>query len=66
MRSAGVAAAPALERDAGGVLVVLRGGAVWMGTATASAAKATKGTRLDVRFSCNCPFTAMIIVCAGA
>ena len=46
--------------------MVLRGGAVWMGTATASAAKATKGTRLDVRFSCNCPFTAMIIVCAGA
>jgi hypothetical protein len=65
VRSAGVAAAPALERDAGGVLVVLRGGAVWRGTATASAAKATKGTRLDVPFSCNCR-TVMIIVCAGA
>jgi hypothetical protein len=65
-----VAAAPDLERDAGGVLVVLLvvllGGAVWMGTATAPAAEATKWTRLGVPFTLQLPYTVMIIVCAGA
>jgi hypothetical protein len=64
--SAVVAAAPDLERDAGGVLVVLLGGAVWMGTATAPAAEATKWTRLGVPFTLQLPYTVMIIVCAGA
>jgi len=46
-----VAAAPNLMRDADGVLVVLLGGAVWMGTATAPAAQATTWTRLGVAFT---------------
>jgi hypothetical protein len=41
--SAVLAAEPELERDAGGVLVVLLGGAVWMGTATAPAAEPPRG-----------------------
>jgi hypothetical protein len=53
-------------RDAGDVLVVLLAGAVWMGTATAPAAQATKGTGLGVLFTLQLPSTVMIIVCAGA
>jgi hypothetical protein len=64
--SAGVAAAPNLKRDADGVLVVLLGGAVWMGTATAPAAQATTWTKLGVPFTRHLPSTVMIIVCAGA
>jgi hypothetical protein len=61
-----VAAAPDRERDAGGVLVVLRCGAVWMGTATAPVAEGTKWTGLGVPFTLQLPYTVMIIVCAGA
>jgi hypothetical protein len=46
-----VAGAPDLERDAGGVLVVLLGGAVWTGTVSAPALEAIKGTRLGVAFT---------------
>jgi len=45
-------------RDAGGVLVVLRGGTVWMGTATAPAAQAVSHG--------NLPSTVVIIVYVGA
>jgi hypothetical protein len=48
------------------VLVVLLGGVVWMGTATAPAAQATKWIRLGVPFTRQLPYTVMIIVCAGA
>jgi hypothetical protein len=48
------------------VLVVLLGGVVWMGTATAPAAQATKWIRLGVPFTVQLPSTVMIIVCAGA
>jgi hypothetical protein len=61
-----VAAAPNLKRNADGVLVVLLGGVVWMGTATAPAAQATTWTRLGVAFTLQLPSTVMIIVCAGA
>jgi hypothetical protein len=43
--SAEAAAAPDLKRGAGGVLVVLLAGAVWMGTATAPVAQATTSTK---------------------
>jgi hypothetical protein len=46
------------------VLVVLLGGVVWMGTATAPAAQATKWIRLGVPFTLQLPSTVMIIVCA--
>jgi len=46
-----VAAAPNLDREVGGVLVVLPGGALWMGTATAAAAEATKGTGLSAPYT---------------
>jgi hypothetical protein len=49
-----VATAPDLERDAGGVLVVLLGGVVWMGTATVPAAEATQGGPGCCRSRCNC------------
>jgi hypothetical protein len=64
--SAVVATAPDLERDAGGVLVVLPGGTVSMGTATPPAAEATKWTRLGLPFTLQLPYTVMIIVCAAA
>ena len=66
-RSAVVAGAPDLERVAGGVLVGLLSGAVWMGTATGPAAKATTWTTLGCAVhTANRPDTVMIIVCAGA
>ncbi|MGH3779885.1 MAG: hypothetical protein ACRDRO_04430 [Pseudonocardiaceae bacterium] len=61
-----MAGAPDLEGGAGGVLVVLLGGVVWMGTATAPAAQATKWIRLGVLFTLQLPSRIMIIVCAGA
>jgi hypothetical protein len=61
-----VPAAPDLEGDAGGVLGVLLGGAVWMGTATAPAAQATTWTKLGVSFTLQLPGMVMIIMCAGA
>ena len=45
------AGAPDLQRDGGGVLVVLLGGVVGMGTATAPAAQATTWTRLNTAFT---------------
>lgn len=41
-----------LKRDTGGVLVVQPGGAVWIGTATMPAPRATTWTRLN-RYSCS-------------
>jgi hypothetical protein len=46
-----VAGAPDPEGDAGGVLVVLRASAVWMGTATVPVPGATKGTKLGAAFT---------------
>jgi hypothetical protein len=60
------AGAPDLEGGAGGVLVVLLGGVVWMGTATAPPAQATKWIRLGVLFTLQLPSRVMIIVRAGA
>jgi hypothetical protein len=40
-----------LKRDAGGVLVVQPGGAVWIGTATMPAPRATTWTRLSEPFT---------------
>jgi hypothetical protein len=64
--SAVVAAARDLERNAGGVLVVLLGDVVWMGTATTPAAEATTWTGLGVPFILQFPDTVMIIMWAGA
>lgn len=52
-----VASAPDLERDAGDVLVVLLGGAVWIALPPPRAAEATKGTRLSVPFTRQLPYT---------
>jgi hypothetical protein len=49
-----------------GVLVVLLGGAVWMGTATARAAEATKGIRLGVAFTRQFAVYGHDHLCAGA
>jgi hypothetical protein len=50
-RSALMATHLTLKRDAGGVLVVQPGGAVWIGTATMPAPRATTWTRLSEPFT---------------